>query len=62
VKNLNQLSDSNVKNLFGFSRAILANLMEIVLPILEAEREKTLRNRPDRKRKYVKNDGRRRTV
>jgi len=62
VKNLNQLTDSNLKNLFGFSGAILANLMTIVLPILEAERERTLQTRADRKRKYVKNDGRRRTV
>jgi len=62
VKNLNQLTDSNLKNLFGFSGAILANMMEIVLPILEAEREQKLKGRSDRKRKYVKNDGRRRTV
>ncbi len=62
MKNINQLTDSNLKNLFGFSRAILANLLEIVLPILEAEREKTLQTRADRKRKYVKNDGRRRKV
>ncbi len=62
MKNLNQLSDSNLKNLFGFSGTILANLMTIVLPILEAEREKVLQTRADRKRKYVKNDGRRRTV
>jgi DDE superfamily endonuclease/Helix-turn-helix of DDE superfamily endonuclease len=62
VKNLNQLTDSNLKNLFGFSRAILANLMEIVLPILEAEREKTLKTRVDRKRKYVRHDGRQRKV
>lgn len=51
-----------MKNLFGFSRVILAQMMEIVLPILEAEREKRLQIRPDRKRKYVKNDGRRRKI
>ncbi len=34
----------------------------VVLPILENEREKTLKNRSDRKRKYVKNDGRKRKV
>jgi hypothetical protein len=62
VKNLNQLTDSNLKNLFGFSGAILAKMMEIVLPILEAEREKKLQTRADRKRKYVGNDGRRRKV
>jgi len=62
VKNLNQLTDSNLKNLFGFSGAILAKMMEIVLPILEAEREKKLQTRSDRKRKYVRHDGRRRTV
>ncbi len=34
-------------------------MMTIVLPILEAEREKTLQTRPDRKRNYVTDDGRR---
>jgi len=62
VKNLNQLTDSNLKNLFGFSGVILAKMMEIVLPILEAEREKKLQTRSDRKRKYVRNDGRKRKV
>ena len=62
MKNLNQLTNSNLKNLFGFSGAILAKMMEIVLPILEAEREKKLQTRADRKRKYVGNDGRRRKV
>lgn len=37
-------------------------MMKIVLPILEAEREKMLQSRGDRKRKYVKNDGRKRKV
>jgi len=51
-----------LKNLFGFSGAILANLMEIVLSILEAEREQKLKTRLDRKRKFVKDDGRKRKV
>jgi hypothetical protein len=38
-----------LKNLFGFSGAILAKMMEIVLPILEAEREKKLQTRSHRK-------------
>lgn len=62
MKNINQLSDSNLKNLFGFSRAILAQMVEIVLPILEVEREKRLKNRSNRKRQYVPDDGRRRRV
>lgn len=37
-------------------------MCEVVLPVLEDEREKSLQNRPDRKRKYVTNDGRRRKV
>jgi len=37
-------------------------MMAVVLPILETEREKTLQNRADRKRKYVRNDGRKRKV
>ncbi len=62
MKNINQLTDSHLKNLFGFSRAILAQMTAIVLPILEQERENTLKTRPNRKRKYVKNDGRKRKV
>lgn len=62
MKKIDQLTDSNVKNLFGFSRDILAQMMIEVLPILEAEREKRLKNRPERKRKYVPNDGRRREI
>ncbi len=62
MKNINQLSDSNVKNLFGFSRAILAQMIEIVLPVLETEREQRLKTRSERKRKYVPDDGRRRKV
>ncbi len=62
MKKINQLTDSNLKNLFGFSRAILANMTAIVLPILEDEREKRLKTCPHRKRKYVKNDGRKRKV
>jgi|GEM_PF-5159498 len=37
-------------------------MMEIVLPILEAEREEKLKTRPNRKRKYVSDDGRKRKV
>lgn len=62
MKKLNQLTDSNLKNLFGFSRAILAQMCEVVLPVLEDERGKSLKSRADRKRKYVPNDGRRRKV
>jgi len=62
VKKLNQLTDSHLKNLFGFSRAILAEMMTIVLPILENERETTLKTRANRKRKYVRDDGRKRKV
>ena len=62
MKNINQLTDSNLKNLFGFSGVILANMMTQVLPILEAEREKRLKTRADRKRKYVPNDGRKREI
>ena len=37
-------------------------MMKIVLPILEAEREKKLQTRADRKRKYVRHDGRKRKI
>jgi len=62
VKKLNQLTNSHLKNLFGFSRAILAEMMTIVLPILENERETALKTRANRKRKYVRDDGRKRKV
>ncbi len=62
MKKLNQLTDSHLKNLFGFSRAILAEMMTIVLPILENERETALKTRANRKRKYVRDDGRKRKV
>lgn len=62
MKNIDQLTDSNLKNLFGFSSDILVQMMIQVLPILEAEREKRLKNRPDRKRNYVPNDGRKREI
>ncbi len=62
VKKINQLTDSHLKNLFGFSRAILAEMMTIVLPILENERETALKTRANRKRKYVRDDGRKRKV
>ena len=62
MKKINQRTSSHLKNLFGFSRAILAQMTAIVLPILENERETSLKTRPDRKRKYAKNDGRKRKV
>jgi len=37
-------------------------MIEIVLPVLETEREQRLKTRSERKRKYVPDDGRRRKV
>jgi hypothetical protein len=51
-----------LKNLFGFSRTILAEMSRIVLPILENEREIALKTRANRKRKYVRDEGRKRKI
>lgn len=54
---LNKLSRSRVKALFGFVPAALAELLFQVLPELERRREARLKHRPQRKRRYVANDG-----
>lgn len=59
---LNQYSDSRVKSLFGLSKAVLAEVIFRVLPVLEQQRNQRLQTKQDRKRKFVTNDGRPRTV
>lgn len=58
MKNLNQFSASQVKALFGFSRAILAEVLFQVLPVLEEKRATRLKQRSGRKRPFVAEDGR----
>lgn len=57
IDQLKQLPGSRVKALFGFAPALLAELLFRVLPELERRRTKRLQHRPDRKRRYVPNDG-----
>ncbi len=54
---LNKLPNSRVKALFGFVPALLAEILFRVLPELERRRTARLQNRPQRKRRYVINDG-----
>jgi hypothetical protein len=61
-KNLNSLSASRIKALFGLPPTLLAELLFVVLPELERRRTARLESRADRKRKLVAHDGRPRTV
>jgi hypothetical protein len=54
---LNKLSHSRVTALFGLVLAVLAELLFQVLPELERRRAARSKNRLDRKRRYVTNDG-----
>lgn len=61
-KNLDRFSSQQVKALFGFPPAILAELLFRVLPELERRRAERLAKRPDRKPPYLDRDGRPREV
>lgn len=61
-KNLDRFSTQQVKALFGFHPATLAEILFRVLPELERCRAARLAQRPDRKRPYLDNDGRPREV
>lgn len=50
TKNISSLSKSRLKTLFGFSPGILAEILILVLPVLEEARTRRLTQRPDRKR------------
>lgn len=54
---LHKLPSSRVKALFGFVPALLAEILFRILPELERRRTERLRNRPQRKRRSVDNDG-----
>jgi hypothetical protein len=62
IYELEKLSDSRIKALFGFAPEVLGEMLIIVLPEIERRREEGLRNRANRKRVYVANDGRPREV
>ncbi len=61
-KKLDRFSTTQVKALFGFHPAILAEILFRVLPELEQQRAKRLAHRPGRKRPYLDRDGRPREV
>lgn len=50
--------ENRLKSLFGLEPQVLAEVIFRVLPLLEQNRENRLRSSPDRKRRFVKNDGR----
>lgn len=61
-KNLDRFSTPQIKALFGFHPAILAEILFRVLPELERRRATRLAQRQNRKRPYLDNDGRPREV
>lgn len=61
-KNLDRFSTPQVKALFGFHPAILAEILFRVLPELERRRAERLGHRPDRQRPDLDTDGRPREV
>jgi hypothetical protein len=56
--NLKMFPENRLKALFGLSPEVLAEVIFKVLPVLELNRELRLRNSPNRKRRFVKGDGR----
>jgi hypothetical protein len=58
LDNLKMFPENRIKSLFGLPPETLAQVIIKVLPVLEHNREHRLRNQKDRKRRYVKKDGR----
>lgn len=58
LDNLKSFPKNRVKSLFGLEPEVLAEVIFRVLPVLEQNREERLRDNPERKRRFVKNDGR----
>ena len=61
-KNLDRFNTGQIKALFGFHPVVLAEILFRALPELERRRAERLAQRPERKRPYLKNDGRPREV
>lgn len=55
-------SENRIQSLFGLESQFLAEVAFRVLPVLEQRREQRLQVKPDRKRAFVKTDGRPREV
>ncbi len=58
LDNLKMFPKNRLKSLFGLEPEVLAEVIFRVLPVLEQNREQRLRNNPERKRRFVKGDGR----
>jgi len=58
LDNLKMFPENRLKSLFGLEPQVLAEVIIRVLPVLEQNRENRLRNALNRKRRFVKNDGR----
>lgn len=58
LENLKSFPKNRIKSLFGLEPEVLAEVAFRVLPVLEQNREQRLRNNPERKRRFVKKDGR----
>lgn len=59
---LNQIPENRIKSLFGLTPEVLSAVIIKVLPVLEQKRQERLKGNPERKRRFVPNDGRRREV
>ena len=62
IDKLKTLTSSRIKALFGFTPEVLGEMLIKILPEIERRREEVLKNRTDRKRKYVAKDGRPREI
>lgn len=62
INNLKRFSATSIKALFGLKPKVLAEVLFLVLPELEKERTKRLKNRKSRKRRFIEKDGRPREV
>jgi len=58
LDNLKMFPENRLKSLFGLPPETLAQVIIKVLPVLEQNREHRLRNQPERRRRFVKKDGR----
>lgn len=58
LDNLKMFPKKRIKSLFGLEPEVLAEVIFRVLPVLEQNREERLKNNPERKRRFVKKDGR----
>lgn len=58
IDNLKSFPKNRIKSLFGLEADVLAQVIIKVLPVLEQCREERLRNQKERKRRFVKGDGR----